>query len=267
MLDAKKFLFDFKLNSFKLAHPNGLSVLDINRDKTNPFNIPALEKIIKLIDSAACKFDKNKLVGDIFECGAVAISNQVDFTQYDVREKKYKEIISFYGQKERELIAEIFGNIYALLSSVVYEDGKFDDYLGKLFMTSNLGDPRKSQFFTPYHVSVLCAKMSMDGDVVREKQDNNGILMVYEPCCGSGGMVLASIDILKNDYDFNYARNCFVVCEDIDIRCVHMCYLQLALAGVPAVVKHRNTLSRETWSVWRTPAYMLQYVRFREFED
>jgi len=71
---------------------------------------------------------------------------------------------------------------------------------------------------------------------------------------------------LKNNYDFNYARNCFIVAEDIDLRCVHMCYLQLALAGVPAIIKHQNTLTREKWSVWKTPAFILQYLRFRKYE-
>ena len=54
--------------------------------------------------------------------------------------------------------------------------------------------------------------------------------------------------------------------EYIDIRCVHMTYLQLSLAGVPAIVKHTNSLTRETWDIWKTPAFIMQYMRFRQFE-
>lgn len=54
-------------------------------------------------------------------------------------------------------------------------------------------------------------------------------------------------------------------CADIDLRCVHMTYLQLALAGVPAIVRHQDSLSREIWSVWKTPALVFQYPRFKEY--
>ena len=68
--------------------------------------------------------------------------------------------------------------------------------------------------------------------ITDDKVKRDEILTLYEPCCGSAGMVLASMDILKNDYGVNYARDCFVVCEDVDLRCVHMAFLQLSLAGV-----------------------------------
>ena len=53
---------------------------------------------------------------------------------------------------------------------------------------------------------------------------------------------------------------------DLDIRCVHMTYLQLALAGVPAIVCHQNTLTNELWSVWKTPAFIFQYHRFCKYD-
>ena len=46
-----------------------------------------------------------------------------------------------------------------------------------------------------------------------------------------------------------------------------MTYLQLSLAGVPAIVKHQDAISRELWSVWRTPAYIFQYPRFCRYES
>jgi len=46
-----------------------------------------------------------------------------------------------------------------------------------------------------------------------------------------------------------------------------MTYLQLALAGIPAVVYHRNGLTLETWDKWETPAYIMQYPRFVKYSD
>ncbi len=76
--------------------------------------------------------------------------------------------------------------------------------------------------------------------------------------------MVAALEVLKEN-KVNYARDCFIDCGDIDIRCVHMTYLQLALAGVPAVVHHQDALTRKQWSVWLTPALIFQYPRFHKY--
>lgn len=231
-----------------------------------PYKIPTIEEIMKRIKSAVYRVDTHQLISDVFECGAIAISNQVDLLQRDEREERYKQIMEKYQPKERELIAEIFGMIFALLSSVVYDNGRFDDYLGELFMRCNQGNSNAGQYFTPYHVSSCMAKMSIGSEVIA-KAERNEVLTVNDPCCGGGGLLIATLDVLKNEYNINYAYNCFIEAGDIDIRCVHMTYLQLSLAGVPAIIKHQNALTRELWSVWRTPAYVFQYLRFQKYEN
>ena len=231
-----------------------------------PYKIPTIEEIMKRIKSAVYRVDTHQLISDVFECGAIAISNQVDLLQQEEREERYKKIMEKYQPKERELIAEIFGMIFALLSSVVYDNGRFDDYLGELFMRCNQGNSNAGQYFTPYHVSSCMAKMSIGSEVIA-KAERNEVLTVNDPCCGGGGLLIATLDVLKNEYNINYAYNCFIEAGDIDIRCVHMTYLQLSLAGVPAIIKHQNALTRELWSVWRTPAYVFQYPRFQKYEN
>lgn len=83
----------------------------------------------------------------------------------------------------------------------------------------------------------------------------------------SSGMLIAGLDVLYNDYNVNYTRNCFIDCSDIDARCVHMTYLQLSLAEVPAIIKHQDALSRKLWDVWKILAYILQYYRFYKYEN
>ena len=231
-----------------------------------PYKVPTVNDIIKRIDSAAYKVDRSQLISDVFECGAISISNAVDFTQQEQREERYKQIMGKYQPAKRELLADIFGMIYMLLSSVVYDNGRFSDYLGELFMRCNQGNSKAGQYFTPYHISQFMAKAAIGDDAVQKAEDD-GILTVCDPCCGGGGMMIAALDTLKNDYGINYARHCFIECSDIDLRCVHMTYLQLALAGVPAIIKHQNSLTRELWSVWKTPAFIFQYARFCQFES
>ena len=235
------------------------------RNNLCPYPIPKIDDIVKDIEKAAYAVDTSKFVSDLFECGAIAISNAFDLAQKDKREERYLQIIRSYKPDQQKKLAEIFAKVYALLASVVYDNGKFNDNLGEIFMRCNLGNKNAGQFFTPYHISELMARVTIDETLVKEKIADDGILAINDPCCGGGGMIMAALEVL-HDLGVNYARNCFIEANDVDLRCVHMTYLQLALAGVPAIVRHQNTLTRECWSVWYTPAYLFQFLRFRKFD-
>ncbi len=230
-----------------------------------PYKIPCLDEIIKAIGDVSFRVNKSQLISDIFACGAISISNQFDLMCREEREEHYCEIMQKYQPKEKEAIIHIFDMVYDLLSSVVYQNGHFGDYLGELYMKCNQGNKHVGQFFTPYHLSKLMAKMTIPKEIIDKR--NGEILTLCDPCCGGGGLMMAVLDVLKNDFHYNYAANCFVDCSDIDINCVHMTYLQLSLAGVPAIVKHENSLTMEVWSVWRTPAFILQYPRFYQYDQ
>lgn len=273
MIMAPFFFFDFTLDKSavppieKIPEPVIRPNVPLSEQKNLcPYRIPKIDDIVKDIEKAAYCVDKHKFVSDLFECGAIAISNQVDFSQREKREERYLQIIKSYNPDEQKSLSEIFGKVFALLTSVVYDNGTFNDNLGELFMRCNLGNKTAGQFFTPYHLSEFMARTTMDETLIREKTADVGILTVNDPCCGGGGMLIAALDVLRH-LGVNYARNCFIDCSDIDERCIHMTYLQLSLAGVPAIVKHQDTLTRKLWGVWYTPAYLFQYLRFRKYEN
>lgn len=226
-------------------------------------DIPTVNEIIKLLDKGTYKVNRHEFLSDVFECGAIAISNAMDKTQYQRREEKYLQIIKKYQPDMRELIVEIFQQIFILLTQQTNPAIGFNDYLGELYMRSETSNSKAGQFFTPYHVSKMSAALSIDGNEVKKALEQDKILTLNEPSCGAGGMVLAAAEILYYKYHFNISRNLLVECSDIDSRCVHMAYLQLSLAGIPAVIFKRDTLSMETWERWETPAYIMQYMRFR----
>lgn len=226
---------------------------------------PSLQRITKLLDGAIYRVDRSKFLSDIFEALAIAISNRVDTRQAADREKRYMQIMAFYQTEERALISDIAAEIFALCSACASDPGAFNDWLGELFMQSNTSNAKAGQFFTPYDVSKAAAEVAVDKQETEKKKANGEILTISEPACGSGGMILAALDVLANKCGFNYAANAFVEASDIDSRCVHMCYIQLSLAGVPAIIKQQDALSRQIWSVWYTPAYLFQYLKFRKF--
>lgn len=69
-------------------------------------------------------------------------------------------------------------------------------------------------------------------------------------------MVVAAIHALV-DSGINYQQALHVTAIDIDRRCVHMAYLQLALLHVPAIIIQGNALSLEVFETWYTPAHIL----------
>ena len=49
-----------------------------------------------------------------------------------------------------------------------------------------------------------------------------------------------------------------VVANDLDERCVHMCYIQLSLYGIPAIVQRQNSLTQELYDApWFTPVFLI----------
>lgn len=228
-------------------------------------NIPTVREISKLLEKGLYKVGAHEFLSDIFECGAIAISNSFDMAQYQDREERYLRIIKKYEPAMQELITEIFAKIFLLLTQQINPAVGFNDYLGELYMSSGTSNGKTGQFFTPYCVSKMCAETAINENFIKEAIEQDKIITLCEPTCGAGGMVIAAVDVLYNKYRFNYSRNLVVECSDIDSRCVHMTYLQLSLSGVPAVIFKRDSLSMQTWERWETPAYIMQYTRFKDF--
>lgn len=218
-----------------------------------------VQEMLKLVDKFSNRHHRHEILSDCFECWAICISNLVDRTQYEKREKKYLEIVKKYDKHDLDIMSELFALVWVTLTKMP-EDG-FGDYLGELYMASDTSSKKAGQFFTPYSVSKLSAELTLKGsDSLKDD-----IITLYEPACGSGGMVLAAMDTLQNDCGINYTAHSFTLAGDVDSRCVHACYIQLSLAGVPAIVEQRDALTMELiGEKWKTPAYIFQYMRFKD---
>ena len=82
-----------------------------------------------------------------------------------------------------------------------------------------------------------------------------GFITLQEPASGAGGMVLAATDVLEaRGIDPRSAL--YVEALDVSSLCFKMTYRQLALRGIPAMVRHANTLSLEIFESAHTPAFL-----------
>jgi hypothetical protein len=202
----------------------------------------------KLLQDNARRHRLHKVFSDFCELAALAVSNSVDLVHREAREARYMQIV---GEYERDEVHR-FPQLLAVL--VDWLECGLDDCLGQLFMSLELGDSFKGQFFTPFELSRLMAGLTFGG--ARETIERQGFLAVSEPACGAGGMVLAAADALQAQ-GINYQQAMHATAVDVDATAVHMAYVQLSLAHVPAIIVHGNSLSMQEWGHWFTPAHIL----------
>jgi hypothetical protein len=192
----------------------------------------------------------HKVFADFCEMAAIAISNSMDRAQRDKREARYMEIVGQYEREEVERFAQLLGVL------VEWLECGFADCLGELFMTLELSDHWKGQYFTPYELAGLMARMTLTD--ARETIERQGFITINEPACGAGAMVIACADALQEE-KINYQRCIHVTAQDIDATAVHMTYLQLSLLHIPAIVIHGNSIAMTEWAHWVTPAHVLGF--------
>ena len=166
----------------------------------------------------------------------------------ETREEEYFQAIKSYDKEELGK----FSIAYALLVQEM-EQKPFIDVLGPYYIdiASHSSKQTRGEFYTPPEICELMALMSVDTAQIIEK----GIpFTVSDPCCGSGGMILAlakQLSPIVIDGDGSYVDLLCVTCQDINPVGVDMCYVNTSLWGIPATMILGNTLKAEVNKVWK----------------
>lgn len=209
------------------------------------------KNIVKLLQANSRRRHLWEVFGDFVELAALAVANSTDLEQFDEREQRYLAIIKRYEPDEVQRFPQMLGEL-----TMALEFGP-DDVLGQVFGELDLGNSARGQFFTPYEVCTLMARLNIrDGAEVRQRIAQRGFIRMNEPAAGAGAMVIALAEAMR-DRDINYQQHLHVTAQDVDSRAVHMAYLQLSLLHIPAVVILGNTLTLEEREHWFTPAHIL----------
>ncbi len=169
-------------------------------------------------------------------------------------EQKYLNIIGKYNKGQ----ADEFPKLLALLVNALEE--KYQDFLGQVYMQLNISNKASGQFFTPYHVSKLMAEITFIN--CQNNAKNQEIITLSEPCCGSGGIIIAYAEIMKK-YGINFQQFLFAEAIDIDKLCFQMTYIQLSLYGIPARVMLGDTLAYKFSQIIYTPMYFINGFSWR----
>lgn len=179
---------------------------------------------------------------------ALSFRNAVDLRHPVERIRLRLELAADYTHQEQERFDQLLQLIVDAL------DEQYSDVLGELYQGLDLGNKHLGQFFTPYEVSLLSAKLTLTG--VTEHLQRQDFITLGEPACGSGGMIVAAMQVLREE-GINFQRRVHVSAQDLDLTAVHMTYIHLTLLGVPAVISHGDTLTGEVHDHWPTPAHVL----------
>lgn len=193
-------------------------------------------EIIKDIERIAGKYSPYEVFTDWIRSAALSISNSLAMIHdnvYQDREQTYMDTVRKYTPDELRIICGLTGHLVMALEE------NMEDVLGDVYMKSGMGSKSAGQFFTPFHLSELTARLSiLSSNLVKSEE----MITLNEPTCGGGGMIIAACKVLK-DQGINYQRRLDVVAQDLDWKGVYMTYLQLSLIGCRAIVVQGNTLS------------------------
>lgn len=193
-------------------------------------------EIPDMIHKLSGTYSEYEIFSDWVKAYALSISNTTDIRPgkiWEDRERQYMELVKKHGAAT---MLE-FSTMNAMLVEELEKDMR--DVLGEVYMSAGLGSKSTGQFFTPFHLSYLTARTSLEGqlDHLQEKEQ----IKLNEPSCGGGGMIIAAAKVLKeNGIDFQ--RKMKVVAQDLDWKGVYMTYVQLSLLGISAAVVQGNTL-------------------------
>lgn len=221
------------------------------------------KKFVKVFDSFSAKHNSWKVWSDFVSIFAIALSNATELDQkvHDEREKWYLDIVKSYSNEEMTAFSEL-----AAITTMALKHNPQQDFLGELYMGLDFGSSWHGQFFTPWNVSFMMAKMMITPG--RAKKEEDGYFSVCDTCCGAGCMLIAAAAAYQGDSEApTYQNDILFVGQDLDQVVALMCYIQLSLLGCAGYVAIGNSLSNpicghnlcpsigEHGSLWFTPMW------------
>lgn len=171
----------------------------------------------------------------VFAC-AISNSTEPDPVRREAREKEYAKCIEQLGGME------IPSKMFALLTLALSRKPE-QDFLGDMFMSLNLGNHWKGQFFTPYHICDFMAKITLADH--RAEIEEKGYISINDPACGAGATLIAAANVLDLN-GCNHQTQALFVGQDLDRLAGLMCYIQLSVLECAGYVVIANTLTNPT---------------------
>jgi hypothetical protein len=198
------------------------------------------KEFIRIFDTVGLHHSRYERFADFLELATCATRKTTlsEGPEADAFEQRYMNVVARYPPDDIRTMPKLLP-----LTQLAVASGGCD-FLGTIAGDLELLDTRLGQLITPYPLSRLLAEMTR-GDPSTLIADR-GFITLQEPASGAGGMIIAAADVLESK-DFDPALTLYVEALHVAPLCFKMTYLQLSLRGIPATVRHANTLSREVF--------------------
>ena len=226
------------------------------------------KELVKTFSALCDRHNRWQVWSDFISMSAIAISNTVDLAHAEEREQTYLTLVKRYNSAEMN----VFSGMLAQMVEAI-DVNPDQDFLGDLFMNLELGNDHAGQFFTPYDVCKLMAKITEPD--IKGRVERDGFISVNDPACGAGALLVAFANECLTQ-KVNYQTDVLFVAQDIDYTVGLMCYLQLSLIGAPGYVVIDNTITHpstaydrkgllpvDNGTVWYTPMYFRDVWQYR----
>lgn len=180
------------------------------------------------LNMLAHKYDKGQVFEDFLQIIVCCL-------QMGRAEELYFKTIKKYSRDELQYFSLAFASLVDEMTRKELQDPFYG------WFEQNLLNAGSGQFFTPRPVADLLAQLEYIPTVDKaDKTDNDK--RIYDPCCGSGGLILACA---KKD------RNRYFVAADISYTCCLMTLVNMCLYSLSGEVLHMDSLSSDTcWHRW-----------------
>ncbi len=191
------------------------------------------KELLDLIDQAARKGrnSRGQAFSDFLEIVVCTLSGGEMEEQYLSVVKRYAE--GEPGKRGIDMLAQCFARLVQAMEETRA------DILGDLFQ-GGITYGENGQFFTPDTVADLMAQLVGHDE---KEGEGDGRKTVADPCCGSGRMLLSAAKV-------NPHRE--FIGQDIDLRCVRMTAINLALRNLYGLVCWGNSLTQDQRLAYRT---------------
>ena len=144
-------------------------------------------EFMKTFDDLCYGQSRYKIWDDFVHMAALSIVNAVDKKFFQVREERFMRIRKPNSEKEFNGFAHLFS-----ITALALEENPWQDFLGELYMRCDLGNDHAGQFFTPYHICEMMAKVIIAGEEgkIRQEVKERGYVSLCDPCIGGGAMMI-----------------------------------------------------------------------------
>ena len=195
-------------------------------------------ELLKTLDEAARRsgVSRGQAWEDFLHMTVCSLSGGRMEEQYMAVVKKHSQ--GKPGRRGCDSIAELFAKSIAAMETEETR-GEMKDILGDLYQGA-ITYGEAGQYFSPEPIARMMAALTV-GDVPDEARHEKK--SVCDPACGSGRMLLAVAEMQPH---------WLFIGRDVDLRCVRMCAINMALRNLYGYVIQGNSLADERRLIYRT---------------